>query len=102
MERLASIGPLNQNRLRSPLMEAMSLGAHRPARKKTIVATLILTSLVDAFSIMLLYLLVQNTGNGSTLELEGAAKLPTATEASALHAGTRVRVVGNKYLLGEE
>jgi biopolymer transport protein ExbD len=90
-------------KLRSPLMDAMRVnprGGARPKRK--LVMALILTSLVDAFSIMLLYLLVQNTGNGSTLELSKAEKLPTAMKAEALHTGTLVRVEGSRYFLGDQ
>lgn len=90
--------------LRSPLREAMSvdLGKRGGRGKKKMVMTLILTSLVDAFTIMLLYLLVQNTGNGSTLELQKAEKLPTAVKTEALHEGTLVRVEGNRYYLGDQ
>ena len=77
----------------------------RPTKKgmkrKTVVA-LVLTSLVDAFSIMLLYLLCQNTGNGSTLELNNTEKLPTAVKTEALHNGTIIAVRDGKYFLGEE
>lgn len=90
-------------RLRSPLTEAMRLNPRGTGRrsKKKIVTTLILTSLVDAFAIMLLYLLVQNSGNGSTLELTKGDKLPTATKAEALHTGTLVRIEGRHYFIDE-
>lgn len=90
--------------LRSPLREAMTVNPSSRAagKKKKIVMTLILTSLVDAFSIMLLYLLVQNTGNGSTLELNKSEKLPLASKAEALHEGTLVRVEGNRYFIGDQ
>ncbi len=91
-------------KLRSPLMEAMRVDPSSGGRrsKKSIVTTLILTSLVDAFSIMLLYLLVQNTGNGSSLELLKSDKLPTAVKAEALHEGTLIRFDGQRYYLGEQ
>jgi biopolymer transport protein ExbD len=89
-------------KMRSPLNEAMRLnprgGGHS---KKSIMATLTLTSLVDAFSIMLLYLLVQNTGSSSTLELQQSEKLPTAIKTQALNPGTLVRIEGDKYFIGE-
>lgn len=90
-------------KLRSPLMEAMPLNPRGGVRKKKkIVTTLILTSLVDAFSIMLLYLLVQNTGNGSSLELLKSEKLPVAIKTEALHQGTLVRIEGRRYFLGQQ
>lgn len=90
-------------KLRSPLMEAMRVNPQSGRRgKKKMVMALILTSLVDAFSIMLLYLLTQNTGNGSTLELAKSENLPTAVKTEALNQGTLVRVENGKYFVGEK
>lgn len=98
-----NIANVNQPKLRSPLSEAMRLSPRRSgSRAKKLVVTLVLTSLVDAFSIMLLYLVVQNSGLGSTLELKNAGRLPVASEATALHQGTLVRIVGAKTFLGDE
>lgn len=92
-----------EKKLRSPLKEAMRVNPQGARRsKKKMVMALVLTSLVDAFSIMLLYLLVQNTGNGSTLELNKSEKLPTAVKAEALHKGTLVRIEGRRYFVGEQ
>lgn len=90
-------------KMRSPLSEAMRLIPNGGGRsKKKIVTTLILTSLVDAFSIMLLYLLVQNSGNGSSLELMKSEGLPIAVKTDALHQGTLVRIEGQRYFLGDQ
>ena len=92
-------------KLRSPLTEANALmqltGNGRGRRsKKKIVVTLVLTSLVDAFCIILLYLLVQNSGTNSTLELQRADRLPMASKIEALHEGTLVRVERGQYFIG--
>lgn len=89
-------------KMRSPLNEAMLLRPSKKAGKKKIVAALILTSLVDAFSIMLLYLLCQPSGNGSTLELAKTDNLPSAVKAEAVQEGTLVRVEGNHYYLADK
>lgn len=89
-------------KMRSPLSEAMLLRPTKKSGKKKIVAALILTSLVDAFSIMLLYLLCQPTGNGSTLELNKSESLPSAVKTDVIHKGTVVRVEGDKYFLAEQ
>jgi biopolymer transport protein ExbD len=86
--------------LRSPLLDAMLLKPTRRGMKKKTVMALVLTSLVDAFSILLLYLLTANTGNGSTLELDKTEKLPMAIKTEALNAGTIVRVENGRYFLG--
>ena len=93
---------VTESKLRSPLLEAMRVSPRSCGRRKNkMVATLILTSLVDAFVIMLLYLLCQNTGNGSTLELAKSEQLPFAVKTDALHAGTLVRVENGVYFLGD-
>ena len=90
---------LKDYQLKSPLMEALLLKPRKKSGKRNMVAGLILTSLVDAFSIMLLYLLCQPTGNGSTLELAKAENLPTAVKTAALNNGTIVKVEGHHYYL---
>lgn len=89
--------------MRSPLQEAMRLNPRGGRRgKKKMVVALVLTSLVDAFCIMLLYLLVQNTGNPSTVDLKRIENLPEAVKAEALHNGTLVRVEKGKYFIGDK
>ncbi len=92
-------------RLKSPLMEALLLKPRKKSAKKSMVAGLILTSLVDAFSIMLVYLLCQPTGTGSTLELAKAEHLPKAVKTAAVNNGTIVRVEslnnGRHYFLND-
>ena len=91
-------------KVRSPLMEAMTLRPNkRRGGKKTLTAVLVLTSLVDAFCMILLYLLVQNTGNGSTIELGGKMdKLPVAVKTEALHQGAVIRVERNRIFIDEK
>lgn len=93
---------VNDSRMRSPLQEAMVLNPKRGQRKRKMVVALVLTSLVDAFSIMLLYLLTQNTGNGSTIELNKSESLPTAIKTEALHMGTMVKIEGTRYFIGDQ
>lgn len=89
-------------KMKSPLNEAMLLRPKKKAGRKKIVAALILTSLVDAFSIMLLYLLCQPSGNNSTLELAKTDNLPSAVKAEAVQQGTLVRVEGDRYFLDDQ
>jgi biopolymer transport protein ExbD len=90
---------VRDNQLRSPLRETMILRPSQRRGKRKIVAALILTSLVDAFSIMLLYLLCNGSGNGSTLELVKSQGLPVAIKSDAIHSGTLVRVDGGQYFI---
>ena len=88
--------------LKSPLLSALALSPQKKSSKKKMVAGLILTSLVDAFSIMLLYLLCQPTGNGSTLELGKSENLPTAVKTDVVNNGTLIRVEGTHYFLNNQ
>jgi len=89
-------------KMRSPLMDALCLRPRKKGSKKKMVTGLVLTSLVDAFSIMLLYLLCQPTGNGSTLEMAKTDNLPAAVKTEAIHKGTIVRVEGDQYFLADQ
>ena len=80
----------------------MRVDPKRHMAKRKAVMGLVLTSLVDAFSILVLYLLTQNTGNGSTIELNKADHLPVAIKTEALHAGTMVRIEGTHYFIGDQ
>lgn len=94
---------VREPKLRSPLLEAMQLRPQRKKMKKSTVVGLVLTSLVDAFSILLLYLLFQQSGVDSTFEFKTkTANLPVAVKAEGLHSGTLVRVENGRYFLGDE
>lgn len=92
---------VRENRMRSPLNEAMLLRPTSSRAKRKMTAGLVLTSLVDAFSIMLLYLLINGSGNGSTLELQKTQGLPTAVKSVAIHSGTVIRIERGQYFVGE-
>lgn len=90
-------------KMRSPLQEAMRLNPRAGGRgKKKLVAVLLLTSLIDAFSILVLYLLVQNSGIHSAVELKRIENLPEAVKAEALNNGTLVRVENGRYFVGDK
>ena len=93
---------IRDNQLRSPLQEAMTLRPNQKRRKRKMTTALVLTSLVDAFSIMLLYLLCTGSGNGSTLELNKTQFLPLALKSEAINKGTLIRVENGQYFVGEQ
>jgi biopolymer transport protein ExbD len=87
----------------SPLLGASTLAPKSYSKRgKKMVAVVMLTSLVDAFTIMLLYLLMQPSGNGSTLEVNKTDHLPTAVKTDVVNNGTIVRVEGKHYFLNQQ
>jgi biopolymer transport protein ExbD len=87
--------------LRSPLLSGLSLRRDKnKKKKKTLVAALVLTSLVDAFSILLLYLLVGGqSGTASTLNLGQQDRLPVASQSEAVDSGTVLKVQNGHYFV---
>ncbi len=69
--------------------------------KKTIVGTLILTSLVDVFSILVIYLLV-NTSASQEVPLNGKIELPIASQTESIDSGLIVRLEGNKIYIDDQ
>ena len=62
-------------------------GQKTPGRsKKDMNTPLLLTALVDAFSILVIFLLVQISGAPNTFEANDAIKLPTASTIEAAQA----------------
>lgn len=84
----------------SPLLGSSLLKPSGKKRKKSLAGALVLTSLVDVFTIMILYLLVAGSGTESQLILKGDEKnLPTATQDIAVNAGTVITIEGDKYFV---
>ena len=70
--------------------------------QKTLVAALILTSLVDAFSILVIYLLMSTTTATETMNLEKEITLPMATQSDMLQAGVVITALKSSYKISEE
>lgn len=68
---------------------------------RALVATLILTSLVDAFSILVIYLLM-NSSASQELNVEKEIKLPMASQSDVLDAGVVVSISRAGYKIGDE
>lgn len=90
---------LSSSRLRSPLMEAMQLKAHKKATKRSLILNLSLTSLVDAFSILLVYLLFQSSVSPVNIDPNTGDQLPVAVHSTGLENGTVLRIGNDGYYL---
>lgn len=93
--------------LPSPLGSVMS-GQKTPSRaKKDMNSPLLLTALVDAFSILVIFLLVQISGAPNTFEASDPIKLPTASSIDAAQADLESHVANlvvtdHGYILNEK
>ena len=67
-----------------------------------LVAAVILTSLIDAFSILVIYLLVNFSNSGEILYISKDMELPSATEAKALQRTTLIKIEGNNWFVEDK
>lgn len=74
------LGQLAQTMMQSPLKQSLKLRPSGGQQKKSPVATMMLTSLVDAFTIVVIYLLVNST-TAEQMELQDGIKLPQASQS---------------------
>src|SRR4051812_6923784 len=69
-------------------------------KRNALVFSLTLTSLIDAFSILVIYLLV-NFGAGQSVQPGKGMQLPMATQGQILEAGTVVSVNNGHYFIDD-
>lgn len=68
---------------------------------KTLAATLVLTSLVDAFSILVIYLMV-NTTSGLNIDVAKGIELPLANNTQMIDTGLLVQLSSEGIFVDEE
>ena len=71
-------------------------------QKKSVVATLMLTSLVDTFSVLVIYLLVNFSTTGEMLYVNKDMQLPTAAETEELQRNVIVTVEKDKIYIEDD
>ncbi len=95
---------LNQNQRRSPLLEAQKLN-QKSVKKvgvKELAQVLPLTSLIDAFSIIVIYLLIGTQSGGLETPL-AKVNLPIATNSATVESQSAIlKFEKNKYYLNDE
>ena len=93
-----------QTTRRSPLLEAQKLGGHSKGKVsvKELAQALPLTSLIDAFSIIVIYLLIGTQSGGLEIPA-GALTLPVAQNSQALEKEVAIlRIQNNQFFLNEQ
>lgn len=86
----------------SPLKAQSPLNPEGGRRRRNLVSTLILTSLVDVFSILVIYLLMNTSASTEQLELQKDIQLPQAEQSHLLEPGLAVRVDKGHYFIKDE
>ena len=83
--------PLSQSSLHSALAGTSRLRPNGHGRKRSMAASLMLTSLVDAFSILVIFLIMQNSASQEVVNADKIT-LPTASASGMIEEGVSVRV----------
>lgn len=90
---------------RSPLTEAqtlMRLGENGSGKKKMEIPSLPLTSLIDAFSIIVIYLLIGTQSGGMEVTPRTDLKLPLAESGVTIEPSPVVRIEKGVYFIDDE
>ncbi len=100
---LETASPLKQSLLHSPLQQQSRLRPTRARSKRNTFASLMLTSLVDAFSILVIFLLMNQLASQESLDVDtNRLALPRATESQLIMQGVTVRVDQNGFLVDKQ
>lgn len=96
-----SAQPLSQTQLGSALGSTSRLRPNGNRHRRQMIAGLMLTSLVDAFSILVIFLIMQNAASQDVVNM-GKVQLPVAGESQFIQEGTVVRVENGTFLIDEK
>lgn len=93
---------LESTALESPLRAASQIKPKGGSQKKNLVASVILTSLIDAFSILVIYLLVNFSNTGEILYLSKDMELPPSNQSEILERTTLVKIEKGQLYIEEK
>src|SRR5580698_1693726 len=93
---LETASPLKRSLLTSPLRNQSTLRPSNSRFRRNMFASLMLTSLVDAFSILVIFLIMNHSATQESLDVDmRRLALPHATESQLIMEGVTVRVDPN-------
>ncbi len=99
---LANQSYLRQTALQSPLAEGSLLNPKGSGGKKGLAHDLLLTALIDAFSILVIFLLMSFSSTGDLLSIGKSTELPKAARADVLERNPVVKIEEDKMFLEDQ
>jgi biopolymer transport protein ExbD len=90
---------LRQSALMSSLGEASIINPQGQSRKRNVVADLLLTALIDAFSILVIFLLMSFSSTGEILFMGKDMELPKASQGVVLERSPVIKIDQGKIYL---
>lgn len=99
---LKSAMPLSQSQLGSSLAGTSMIRPKQNRHRRLASAGLMLTSLVDAFSILVIFLIMNNSASQDVVNIGNNITLPTAQESQFIQEGVVVRIEDGKFMVEEQ
>jgi biopolymer transport protein ExbD len=99
---MQSVTVLKNQILPSPLSQQAVIRPKGSQTKRVLTSSLMLTSLVDAFSILVIFLLMSAQHGIEAMELKKANRLPMAAHVDSISKGVVIRIEDGAYLLDEQ
>ncbi len=99
---LKAASPLSRTSLGSALGNQSMLRPKGNLSKRSTIASLMLTSLVDAFSILVIFLIMNHAANNEVVNVGDKLILPQAMDSQFIQNGVVVRIEAGKILVEEK
>lgn len=93
------LGVLNTSALHSVLGSNSIINPESHTTKRNIAADLLLTALIDAFSILVIFLLMSFSSTGEIISVGKGMELPNAKQGEALERTPILKVDGERFYL---
>lgn len=93
---------LSMSSFESVIAEVSTLKPTSGSRKRSIFADLLLTALIDAFSILVIFLLMNFSSTGEILFMSKDMQLPKAAQGEILQRAPVVKLDGDKIYLEDK
>lgn len=99
---LKAASPLSQSALSSRLADQSMLRPGHGGRKRSMTAGLLLTSLVDAFSILVIFLIMSHGASQDVVNTGDKIQLPKAMDSQFIQSGIVVRIDDGKFMVEDK
>jgi biopolymer transport protein ExbD len=93
---------LKSSHMRSPLKSTSIIDSKGSRSKSNLVFNLNLTSLIDAFAILVIFLLMNFSSSQFQEKIKGQVSLPTATQSDQLEEGVVVQLRDGMYFIDDQ
>lgn len=99
---MATNSVLKNQMLLGPLQAQGAVNSKAKASKKNMVFSLNLTALIDAFAILVIFLLSNYNSGAENVQLGKNSHLPFATQSELMSMGTVVQIDNGKYIIDDK